>query len=86
MTGEASKTHFLKPVLGSIVPLLLSARGALKSTMGTLGSVSMLSWNVAFIAGSSKQGNACLVYTGCTAEYPSGLLGTCYFTAVWASS
>ena len=76
MTGEASKTHVLRPVLGSIVPLLWLARGALKSTMGTLGSVSMLSWNVAFIAGSSKQGNACLVYTGCTAGDLSILLKT----------
>ena len=56
-------SHSLSPVPGSM--LVFRARGTLKRTTGTLGSVSTLSWKVAFRAGSSKQGNASLVYTAC---------------------
>ena len=67
MTGDIPNLHSLSPVLASMLPLPCS-RGMLKSAVGTLGSVSRVSWKVAFIQGSSKQGKACLAYTGCTAE------------------
>ena len=83
MTGEVPNLHSLSPVLGLMLPLPCS-RGMLKSTMGTPGSVNRVSWKVAFIQGSSKQGKACLAYTGCTAKYSLCQRSTKVSQSVWA--
>lgn len=70
MMGVGTKSHTRRPVVGSmLVPFLSQVLNRATSC----SSKRRVSWKVAFIHGSSKQGNAWRVYTGCACNTLSAL-------------